>query len=148
MTDNEITKAMEDYRNSKIIQSDNGVISIGDILDLIKRKDQQIEALTTDKETLQKHIAEKEAEIERLEKRLKAVQDAKCVYSYDGETIEYCVHSPCPISKTADQIIVKAVEEFAEKLKPLVDDGYVVDIIDSLVKEWREKSNGDINTES
>ena len=62
-------------------------------------------------------INRQKAEIERLEKRLEAVQGAKCVYSYDGETIEYCVHSPCPISKTADQIKAEAIKEFAERLK-------------------------------
>jgi len=115
MTDNEITRAMEDYRNSKIIQSDNGVISIGDILNLIKRKDQQIEALIVDKETLQKALAEKEAEIERLKNKYEIIFQPKAM------------------------IRAEAGEEFAEKLKPLVDDGYVVDIIDYLVKEWRQK---------
>ena len=37
MTDNEIKKALKDYKNSKILQTENGIISIGDILDLINR---------------------------------------------------------------------------------------------------------------
>ena len=45
MTDNEIIKALEEYRNSKIVQSDNGVISIGNILDLINRQQAEIERL-------------------------------------------------------------------------------------------------------
>ena len=45
MTDKEIIKALEEYRNSKIVQSDNGVISIGNILDLINRQQAEIERL-------------------------------------------------------------------------------------------------------
>ena len=45
MTDKEIIKALEEYRNSKIVQSDNGVISIGNILDLINRQKAEIERL-------------------------------------------------------------------------------------------------------
>jgi hypothetical protein len=45
MTDNEIKKALECYRNSKIIQAENGVISIGDIIDIINRQQAEIERL-------------------------------------------------------------------------------------------------------
>lgn len=109
LTDSEIIKALEgaykiepttmffitDYNTNKI-----STIAIGDIVDLINRQ---------------------KAEIERLEKRLETVQGAKCVYSYDGETIEYCVHSPCPISKTVDQIKTEAYKEFAEKANEIID---------------------------
>lgn len=66
------------------------------------------------------------------------MQGAKCVYSYDGETIEYCVHSPCPISKTADQIRAEAVKEFWGKLKQQnTMDARIVSVAsgDYLVKE-------------
>lgn len=94
MTDNEIIQALEDYKNSKILQTENGVISIGDILDLINRikeankhhekaesfaekafklheeetkiKDKEIEILIRKKEALKDEIAEKDAEIMRL----------------------------------------------------------------------------------
>lgn len=109
-------------------------------------------------------INRKNKEIETLEKRLEAVQGAKCAYSYDGETIEYCVHSPCPICKTADQIKAEAVKEFAERLKdegkknidkytPKGCDlyfengtlcGYVAmkETIDNLVKEMTAEASG------
>jgi hypothetical protein len=45
LTDVEIKKALECYRNSKIIQVENGVISIGDILDLINRQQAENERL-------------------------------------------------------------------------------------------------------
>ena len=57
MTDNEIIKALEDYKNSKILQTENGVISIGDILDLIKRQKAEIERL---RELLSIPIAEED----------------------------------------------------------------------------------------
>ena len=65
LTDNEITNAMEDYRNSPIIVTRKGVISIGDILDLINRQKAEIERL-------ENTIREQEDEIEYL----KIAQDA------------------------------------------------------------------------
>lgn len=41
----------------------------------------------------------------------------KCVYEYDGETMEYCVQGPCPNFKTVEQIRAEAIKEFAERLK-------------------------------
>lgn len=62
-------------------------------------------------------INRQKAEIERLQKSIELMKGAKCVYSYDGETLEYCISSPCPISKTVDQIKAEAIKEFAERLK-------------------------------
>lgn len=50
-------------------------------------------------------------EIERLK------ECPKCVYEYDGETMEYCVQGPCSDFKTVEQIKAEAYKEFAERLK-------------------------------
>jgi chromosome segregation ATPase len=77
LTDEHIIKALEDYKNSKILQTENGVISIGDILDLINRKDAKVELLTMDvnsltseRDALQEMVVEQKAEIERLNNEL------------------------------------------------------------------------------
>lgn len=129
LTDKEIIKALECCTNNEDclncpLQDDYANCNpIGAALDLINRQ---------------------QAEIERLGKRLEAVQGAKCVYSYDGETLEYCTASPCPIYKTAEQIKSEAIKEFAERLKEKLDcdvhtsEGFyfmVSDTIDNLVKE-------------
>ena len=56
-------------------------------------------------------INRQKAEIERLK------QTPKCVYAYDGKTVEYCVEGPCSVEKTIDEIKSEAIREFAEKLK-------------------------------
>lgn len=56
-------------------------------------------------------INRQKAEIKRLK------ECPKCVYEYDGETIEYCVQGPCPNFKTVEQIKAEAYNEFAERLK-------------------------------
>lgn len=45
MTDADIVKALEDYQNSPIIFTKKGIISIGDIIDLINRQQAEIERL-------------------------------------------------------------------------------------------------------
>lgn len=61
------------------------------------------------------------AEVERLQKSIELMKGAKCVYSYDGETLEYCTTSPCPISKTVDQIKAEAYKEFADKTNEKIE---------------------------
>ena len=56
-------------------------------------------------------INRQKAEIERLK------ECPKCVYEYDGETLEYCVQGPCSNFKTVEQIKSEAYKEFAERLK-------------------------------
>lgn len=56
-------------------------------------------------------INRQKAEIKRLK------ECPKCVYEYDGETMEYCVQGPCPNFKTVEQIKAEAYKEFAERLK-------------------------------
>ena len=41
----------------------------------------------------------------------------KCVYKYDGETMEYCAQGACSNFKTVEQIKAEAYKEFAERLK-------------------------------
>lgn len=82
-------------------------------------------------------IKRQQAEIERLK------QTPKCVFSYDGETLEYCVESPCSAEKTIETIRAEAVRDFAEKLKDIytLHDGLQM-TIDNLVKEMTEKEGG------
>lgn len=56
-------------------------------------------------------INRQNAEIERLK------ECPKCVYEYDGETMEYCVQGPCSNFKTVEQIKSEAYKEFAKRLK-------------------------------
>ncbi len=96
-------------------------------------------------ETLQKVLAEKTAEIERLIDNL----NNKCAYLSDDETTEYCVDGPCPKFKTEAQIRTEAIKEFAERLRTqsvdamgfvIPEDVVCVDDIDNLVKEMAEPS--------
>ena len=41
----------------------------------------------------------------------------KCVYEYDGETMEYCAQGACPNFKTVEQIKAEAYKEFAERIR-------------------------------
>lgn len=129
MTDNEIIKALE-CCNSHGIDAciecpycDKYPNCIGDrnddCINLIKRQ---------------------KAEIERLK------QTPKCVYAYDGKTVEYCVEGPCSVEKTIDEIKSEAIREFAERLKEMASqtfwesDAYVgTEQIDSLAKEMKEE---------
>lgn len=55
-------------------------------------------------------INRQKSEIERLK------ECPKCVYEYDGKTMEYCAQGACPNFKTVEQIKSKAYKEFAERL--------------------------------
>ena len=95
MTDNEIIKALEsEVKSAEYVDSYycNGVdlTLIKSAIDLINRL---------------------QAEIERLK------ECPKCIYEYDGNTIEYCVEGPCSNFKTVEQIKYEAYKEFAEHLK-------------------------------
>ena len=159
MTDNEIIKALSCCADAPYCPTDCPLIENDrdcllalqkPMLDLINRQKAEIKKLKNDyRKLIDEHlelcdtIIHQKAEIETLEKRLDTVQGAKCVYSYDGETVEYCVHSPCPISTTADQLRAEAIKDFAEKCKTAAGRRltYIADIlilqndIDSLVKE-------------
>lgn len=73
MTDNEIIKALEklllDFR--KIEYRDSICQLIEDALNLINHQKEQINGLIAGQETLQKHLAEKNKEVERLKNAYK-----------------------------------------------------------------------------
>ncbi len=56
------------------------------------------------------------SEVERLR------ETPKCIYAYDGETMEYCVEGPCSAEKTIEEIKSEARKEFAERLKEYTHD--------------------------
>ena len=56
-------------------------------------------------------IKRQKAEIKRLK------ECPKCVFEYDGETMEYCVQGPCPNFKTVEQIKSESFKEFVKRLK-------------------------------
>lgn len=67
-TDNEIIKALNRWTNNfegKVTE----LAILCNALDLINRQKEQIESLIAGQETLQKYIAEKDAEIEKLRKQ-------------------------------------------------------------------------------
>lgn len=129
MNANKITKALECCVTSKcgdcpIFYNDEARRVPGlciatlekNALDLINSLQAEKEALIAGQETMSKYIEEQQAEIERLQESIELMKGAKCVYSYDGETLEYCTASPCPVYKTAEQIKSEAIKEFAERL--------------------------------
>lgn len=127
MTDNEIIKVLEDYKNSKILQTENGVISIGDILNLINRQKAENEKLNIEIQAMRGVANSYKAEVERLQKAIK-VQDIMI------EQQDYKIEA----------IKSEAIKEFAERLKEIsylpnlsLTGEYVVDMsdIDNLVKE-------------
>ena len=87
-------------------------------LDLINRQKIEIERLQKEVnlvsiqfQELQERYEESQAEIERLK------ECPKCVFEYDGETMEYCVQGPCPNFKTVEQIKSESFKEFVKRLK-------------------------------
>lgn len=55
-------------------------------------------------------INRQKAEIEKLK------ETPKCIYAYDGETMEYCVEGPCSVEKNIEEIKSEARKEFAERV--------------------------------
>lgn len=77
MTDNEIIQSLSDLVKSteRIKHGGTKKVIVGaellkDILNFINRKDEQIESLISGQETLQKYIAEKDAEIKQYKARI------------------------------------------------------------------------------
>ena len=106
MTDNEIVKALECYRNSKIIQVENGVLSIGDILDLINRLQEKDEKRHKVFETKCEELEIAKAEIERL----KNAGDNKTEELLRHNTFIKELHEKLKTAKA------EAYKEFAEKV--------------------------------
>ena len=98
-TDEEIIKALECCGNQMYVCTDKQcrAKTSGNAVDLIKSQ---------------------KAEIERLK------ECPKCVYEYDGETMEYCVQGPCSNFKTVKQIKAEAYKEFAEKVNEEIKKAY------------------------
>ena len=157
MTDNEIVKALED-----ILKNFDGKVvdfmAISSAIDLINRKQAEIEALIAGQETLQKYIAEKNAEIERLEYKVKKWKE-----NYESSQVvvgdfREIINKQAKQLKTAKS---EAIKEFAERLKESkiyvdVSFGYGKEVyteavtiieIDRLAKEWWARNNGDYDTE-
>lgn len=144
MTDKEIIKALEEYRNSKIVQSDNGVISIGNILDLINRQQAEIESITekfncqqTVYADLSKIIKEKNTEIERLNKENTILSRNADTAFQDGLNEAQELYA----EEIKSRVKTEAIKEFAENCKKGLRTGEIImdksirDIIDNLVKE-------------
>lgn len=110
MTDDEILKAFECCENNcdclgcpKLDSTEgcNGVAT--EILDLINRQKEQIEALIAGQETLQKYIAEKDKEINNLNDLV--VYNASCATKLQIKLVN---------------AKAEAVKEFAEKVKTVI----------------------------
>ena len=152
LTDNEIIKALEScnalvkMRTCKTcpLYTFEGCCTaemLRQTVGLIARQKEQIEALIAGQETLQKALAEKTAEVERLK------EYPKCVYEYDGDITDYCLKSPCSNYKTADEIKSEAVKAFAdlvvknicEKVTPIPQQKYLINMciqeIENIKKE-------------
>lgn len=124
MTDNEIIKALKccqkpvgsgvcndcplkSVREKRLSPNDKSctTIMLEDALDLIASQKAEKEALIAGQETLQKHIAEQRAEIERLEKENKNLLSKLCKKVRTE-------------SKVVEKLIkAEAIKEFAERLK-------------------------------
>lgn len=107
----EIMKALECYRNSKIITTEKGYISIGDIIDLINRKNAEAEAMKA-------HIRLLESENERLKKIINTsaiiLPARKCGKTFlIKTTIEKITES----ARTAAR--AEAIKEVLEKVEAL-----------------------------
>lgn len=110
MTDKEIIKALEHCLNSEaeachkcpINEECNGdvIYVIRLALDLINRQQEQLEAAIAGQETLQKALAEKDRNIEHLNKEVDRL--SQCVLYHDGHI---------------EDAKSEAIREFAERLK-------------------------------
>lgn len=92
----------------------NEIKSVEALLEQIKCLQVEKQALVAGQETLQKALAEKDKEIERLNDAL----INKCIYLSDDETKEYCVNGPCPNFKTEAEIKAEAIKDFAKRRQP------------------------------
>lgn len=156
LTANEIIKALEELLSEKptrtrpytiigLTTAKGTSIPLKDVLDLInrknaeiKKKDTEIDIIIRKKETLRDELAEKQAEIERLK------QTPKCIYSYDGEMIEYCVEGPCSVEKTIESIKTEAYKEFADRLcEGRVSNDPVVIAVKVELSELTERKEGE-----
>ena len=80
--------------------------------DLLSRRNEQIEALISGQETLQKHIAEKDAEVERLQGRNKRLESA---------FVAECDLSACPRKQ---EIKNEAIKDALNRAKKRIGDSH------------------------
>ena len=150
LTDEEIISSLEviaatrncdecKIRNCKWGTCNCSQITANAALDLINRQKAEIDSAKAKIEICAEVIKRQDAEIKRLK------ECPKCVYEYDGETMEYCVQGPCPNFKTVEQIKSEAYKEFAEHLKERWSNNYYdspdVDFdefVDNLLKEYEK----------
>lgn len=141
LTDNEIIKAFQNYKNMPITQ--NPVVMGSDALDLINRQKAEIENLTKTAETQQSLAMERHFEIERQKAEIDRLANTppKDPNDFCGVLCDFA-ESLMANAKT------EAIKEFAEKLKDLYsnDKRYdrpsahtliikLFDNIDNLIKE-------------
>ena len=139
LKDNEIIEALERCPSHRECCFCNSVEECGSkrvlttsALDLIKRKDAEIDILIRKKETLRDEIAEQQAEIERLREEL-IVKDYKEIPIKMERVYRIGCGEAC-----VEAIKAEAYKEFAEKLKqkgPLV----ISDSRGVRVMSWRKR---------
>jgi hypothetical protein len=104
MTDNEIKKALYDYKNSNLIQVGNGkVISISDIIDLINR-------LQAENERLKNHIQEGIDLAKQLPEML-AITKAEAYKEFAEKVKEYLKANGFMFCSNVDNLLKEMVGE-------------------------------------
>lgn len=122
MINNEIVKAWNEeiHLANYVDESYRNGISISLIektLDLINRLQADKEALIAGQETLQKALAEKNAEIERLKDAILTIEECLCESDWD-EIAVYCMQNdPEMTACIKANIKIEAIKEFVEILK-------------------------------
>ncbi len=151
MTDNEILKALECHSETSYNQNacercpilnhcDCGGKMAQNALDLINRQKEIIEAAISAQETLQRYIAEKDADIERLRGEIK--EKTETIVFLKDQAVAWST-GYCNIKKKLETDRAEAIKEFATALKtyrciPMASRGcsYVnCEVIDELVQE-------------
>lgn len=132
MTNNEIKKALECYRNSKIIQVEKGDISIDDILNLINR--------------LEAENAQLKREIGDLESTQEISPEAKYLVDTKADKVISLLNE---VVKSQEQTKAEAFKEFTEKAKEELAEWVGADnsiaysriktVLDNLVEEVEKK---------
>ena len=118
MTDKEIIKALEDYKNSNIVQTKSGVISIGDVLDLVNRQQAEIDELKAINESLKTDrpfliaIARVETIKEFVEKLKRKFNDMEYNAQTDRKTVKID-----ELRERMDWVLHAVVIETIDKLK-------------------------------
>ena len=110
LTDEEIIKALERCKDCCCKQCDEEPI-FQEAIDLINRQKAEADSAEAKIKICAEVIERQDAEIKKVK------ECPKCVFEYDGETMEYCVQGPCPNFKTVEQIKSESFKEFVKRLK-------------------------------